>query len=188
MSVDTFWAVPDKAGAIGETGRILKPDARFAFTNWDRDLSPPGYPPPLGNHRSLLEQAAFEVEVYEIQPGAEAKRRAFYERVVAAELTLIEEIGDEGAKKLLFEAKSTLGLTDGTDYLAHSRRIFVVARKRAFVGTGGPTCAPQPGTENHASPSKICPSPPPGRARCSSASTRPASAGATSTRRRACSR
>jgi hypothetical protein len=28
------------------------------------------------------------------------------------------------------EAKGNLGLTDGTDYLAHSRRIFVVARKR----------------------------------------------------------
>jgi hypothetical protein len=31
----------------------------------------------------------------------------------------------------LFEAKGTLGLTDGTDYLAHSRRILVVAGKRA---------------------------------------------------------
>jgi hypothetical protein len=28
-------------------------------------------------------------------------------------------------------AKGTLGITDGTDYLAHSRRILVVARKRA---------------------------------------------------------
>ena len=35
------------------------------------------------------------------------------------------------AQKLLFEAKATLGLTDGTDYLLHSRRIFVVARRRA---------------------------------------------------------
>lgn len=31
----------------------------------------------------------------------------------------------------MFEARGNLGLTDGTDYLAHSRRIFVVARKRA---------------------------------------------------------
>jgi hypothetical protein len=29
----------------------------------------------------------------------------------------------------MFEAKGTLGLTDGVDYLAHSRRIYVVARK-----------------------------------------------------------
>ena len=131
MSVDTLWAVTDKGGALREAARILKPGARFAFTNWDRDLSPPGYLPPLSDHRPLLGQAGFEVEVYEIRPGAEDKRRAFYERVVAAEPTLIEEMEDEGAQKLLFEAKGTLGLTDGIDYLAHSRRIFVVARKRA---------------------------------------------------------
>jgi ubiquinone/menaquinone biosynthesis C-methylase UbiE len=128
MSVDTLWAVPDKAGAIRELARILKPGARFAFTNWDRDLSPPGYSPPLNDHRPLLEQAGFEVEIYEVQPDAEVKRRAYYERLVAAEPTLIEEVGEEGAQKLLFEAKGTLGLTDGSDYLAYSRRIFVVAR------------------------------------------------------------
>src|SRR5205807_1997613 len=62
MSVDTLWAVPDKAGAIRELARILKPGAPFAFTNWDRDLSPPGYPPPLNDHRPLLGQAGLEVE------------------------------------------------------------------------------------------------------------------------------
>jgi SAM-dependent methyltransferase len=71
MSVDTLWAVPDKAGALREIARILKPGARFAFTNWDRDRSPPGYPPPLGDHRPLLEQAGFEVESYDLQPDAE---------------------------------------------------------------------------------------------------------------------
>jgi ubiquinone/menaquinone biosynthesis C-methylase UbiE len=131
MSVDVLWAVPDKARAMREVARILKPGARFAFTNWDRDLSPPGYPPPLNDHRPLLEQAGLEVEIYESQPEAEVKRRAFYQRVVAAESRLIEEMGEEGAQKLLFEAKGTLGLTDGIDYLLHSRRIFVVARKRA---------------------------------------------------------
>jgi SAM-dependent methyltransferase len=132
MSVDTLWTVSDKARAIREITRLLKPAARFVFTNWDRDLSPPDYPPPLNNHRPMLEEAGFEVASYEVQAGAEVKRRAFYERVVAAESRLIEEMGAEGARKLIFEAKSTLGLTDGTDYLAHSRRIFVVARKRTF--------------------------------------------------------
>jgi SAM-dependent methyltransferase len=131
MSVDVLWAVPDKARAIHEIARLLKPVGRFVFTNWDRDLSPPGYPPPLSDHRPLLEQAGLDVESYEVQAGAEAKRRALYERVVAAEPELIKEMGVEGAQKLLFEARGTLGLTDGTDYLAHSRRILVVARKRA---------------------------------------------------------
>jgi ubiquinone/menaquinone biosynthesis C-methylase UbiE len=132
MSVDALWAVPDKAGALRELARTLKPGARFAFTNWDRDLSPPGYPPPLNDHRPLLQQAGLEAEVYEVQPDAEVKRRAYYERLVAAESTLIEEVGEEDAQKLMFEAKGTLGLTDGKDYLAHSRRIFVIVRNTRF--------------------------------------------------------
>ncbi|MBA3331817.1 MAG: class I SAM-dependent methyltransferase [Actinobacteria bacterium] len=128
MSVDVLWAIPDKLGALREAARILKPGARFAFTNWDRDLTPPGYLPPLGDHRPLLEQAGFEVETYQVQPDAEIQRRAVYEAVVAAEQDLICEMGDEGAARLMFEAKGTLGLTDGIDYLAHSRRIYVVAR------------------------------------------------------------
>src|SRR3954447_1328731 len=54
MSVDVIWSVPDKLGALREAARILKPGARFAFTNWDRDRTPPGYLPPLGDHRPLL--------------------------------------------------------------------------------------------------------------------------------------
>ena len=89
----------------------------------------PAYLPPLNDHRPLLEQAGFEVESYQVQPDAEIQRREYYEGVVAAEQDLIREMGDEGAARLMFEAKGTLGLTDGVDYLAHSRRIYVVARK-----------------------------------------------------------
>ena len=128
MSIDVLWAVPDKLGALREIARILKPSARLAFTNWDRDLSPPGYLPPLGDHRPLLRQAGFEIETYQLQPGAEDLRRAVYEAFVAAEHDFIREMGEEGARKVMFEAKGTLGLVDGTDYLAHSRRIYVVAR------------------------------------------------------------
>jgi ubiquinone/menaquinone biosynthesis C-methylase UbiE len=131
MSVDALWAVADKAGAIREVARVLKPGARFVFTNWDRDRVPPGYPPPLADHRPLLEGAGFAVERYDVQPDAEAKRRELYERLVAAEADLVQELGEATAAKLMFEAKSNLGLVDGVDHLAHSQRIFVVARKRA---------------------------------------------------------
>ena len=130
MCVDTLWAVPDKAGALAEIARILKPGARFVFTNWDRDLSPPGYPPPLADHRPLLEQAGISVESYQPQPDAEAKRRAYYERVVATEATFRSELGEEATDRMMREAKGTLGLIDGVDYLAHSQRIFVVARNK----------------------------------------------------------
>ena len=44
-------------------------------------------------------------------------------------------MGQEGAQKVMFEAKCPLGLVDGTDYLAHSRRIYVVARKAGSSAT-----------------------------------------------------
>lgn len=129
MSVDVLWSVSDKLSALREVARILKPRARFAFTSWDRNLSPPGYPPPVSNHRPILEQAGFALEVYRVQPDAEIRRRAYYEAVVAAEEDLVREMGAEGAAKLMFEAKGTLGLVDGVDYLAHSRRIYVVCHR-----------------------------------------------------------
>ena len=49
---------------------------------------------------------------------------------MAAESALIKEVGEAGAEKMLLEARRSLGLIDGTDYIVHSRRIFVVARKR----------------------------------------------------------
>jgi len=109
--------------------RVLKPGARFAFTNWDRDLVPPGTPPPVPDYRLLLRAAGFTIETYEEIPEAEAKRRAIYERYVASQEALYGEMGAEAAQSMLFEARRALGLIDGIDYLRHSRRIFVVARR-----------------------------------------------------------
>lgn len=71
-----IWAIPDKRAGFAETARILKPGARFVFTDWERDLSPPGYPP-VSNHRPLLEAAGFEVELRQLGPQADSMRRAF---------------------------------------------------------------------------------------------------------------
>jgi ubiquinone/menaquinone biosynthesis C-methylase UbiE len=130
MSVDVLWMVPDRPAALREVARIVKPGARFVFTNWDRDLAPPGTPPPVPDHRPLLRAAGFEIETYEEVPEAEAKRRAVYERYVASEEALRRELSAEAVQSMLFEARRALGLLDGTDYVVHSRRMFVVARKR----------------------------------------------------------
>jgi ubiquinone/menaquinone biosynthesis C-methylase UbiE len=129
MSVDVLWMVPDRPAALREVARVLKPGARFVFTNWDRDLAPPGTPPPAPDHRPLLRAAGFAIETYEDIPEAEAKRRAVYERYVASEAALQRELSVAAVQSMLFEARRALGLLDGTDYLVHSRRIFVVARK-----------------------------------------------------------
>lgn len=94
MSVDVLWMVPDRPAALREVARIVKPGARFVFTNWDRDLAPPGTPPPVPDHRPLLRAAGFEIETYEEVRDAEAKRRAIYERYVASEEALQREQAD----------------------------------------------------------------------------------------------
>jgi ubiquinone/menaquinone biosynthesis C-methylase UbiE len=129
MSVDTIWAIPDKVALLRETARILKDGARFVFTNWDWERSPPGALPPVNDHRPLLQQAGFEIESYDIQPS-EDKRRAYYERAVAAESALLDELGEEETQKILYEPRGWLGLIDGTNYFPYTRRIFVVARRR----------------------------------------------------------
>jgi ubiquinone/menaquinone biosynthesis C-methylase UbiE len=129
MSVDVLWMVPDRPAALREVARVLQPGARFAFTNWDRDLAPPGTPPPVPDHRPLLQAAGFVIETYEEIPEAEAQRRAIYERYIASREALHGEIGAAAAEAMLLEARRALGLLDGIDYLRHSRRIFVVARR-----------------------------------------------------------
>ena len=42
---------------------------------------------------------------------------------------LIQERGEEAAGFMIQEAQQTTSLLDGVDYLAHARRIFVVARR-----------------------------------------------------------
>lgn len=127
MSVDVLWMVPHRQDALREVARVVKPGARFVFTDWDRDLARPGTPSPVADYKPLLRNAGFSVETYDELPGEEAKRRAIYERYIAYESALRREMVAEELERVLSEARANLGLLDGVDYLAHSRRIFVVA-------------------------------------------------------------
>jgi len=115
MSVDVLWAVADKAAALHECARILKPGTWFVCTSWDRERNPPGYPTPFANHELLLRAAGFSVHVFAVQSGAEERWRAIYERALAAQDELPREEGDESVRRILLEARATLGLQDGVD-------------------------------------------------------------------------
>jgi ubiquinone/menaquinone biosynthesis C-methylase UbiE len=129
MSVDALWVVPDKLAAAQEVARVLRPGARFVFTTWDVGIVPPIWPPQVNDHRPLLRNAGFAVEVYEETSGWERRQRAMYEGIRASQVALTEEMGEIAAGAWLAEATYLPGLADGTDYLAHMRRILVVARK-----------------------------------------------------------
>jgi ubiquinone/menaquinone biosynthesis C-methylase UbiE len=131
LSADVIWAIPDKPAGFAEIARILKPGARFVFTDWERDLSPPGYPAPVNDHRPLLEAAGFELEFRHFNPDADAKRRAFYEKMLHHGGELLEALDQKTAESNLREAKAWLGLLDGIDYMRYSRRVLLAARKPA---------------------------------------------------------
>jgi cyclopropane fatty-acyl-phospholipid synthase-like methyltransferase len=131
ISIDVIWAIPDKRAGFTEAARILKPGARFVFTDWERDLSPPGYPPPVSDHRPLLQATGFEVELRQLRPQADSMRCAFYEKMLARQGELIREVDEKTAESSLREARAWLGLLDGVEYMQHSQRVLVAARKRA---------------------------------------------------------
>src|SRR5579863_9390829 len=98
ISIDVIWAIPDKRAGFAETARILKPGARFVFTDWERDLSPPNYPPPFNDHLAVLKAVGFEIEVHQVLTEAEARRRVFYEKMFARQDELIRDLGEQAAQ------------------------------------------------------------------------------------------
>jgi len=64
-------------------------------------------------------------------PRADAMRRAFYEQMLLRQEELIRELNEKTAESTLREARAWLGLLDGVDYMQHSRRVLVAARKTA---------------------------------------------------------
>ena len=131
ISIDVVWAIPDKQAGFFEVARILRSDARFAFTDWERDLSPPGYPAPIKDYRHLLEAAGFELQFHQLNPEADEKRRIFYEKMLDHQAELLKVLDRKTAESTLREAKGWLGQLDGVDYLKYSRRVLMVARKPA---------------------------------------------------------
>jgi SAM-dependent methyltransferase len=124
-----IWAIPDKRAGFAEAARILKAGGGFVFIDWERDLSPPGYPPPVGDHRPLLEAMGFEIKLHQLGPHADSMRRAFYEKMLERQTELTSKLDEKTAQSNLREARAWLGVLDGVDYMRHSRRVLVAARK-----------------------------------------------------------
>ncbi|SCY34269.1 class I SAM-dependent methyltransferase [Desulfoluna spongiiphila] len=119
ISVDALWLAPDRARALAEIHRILKPGGRFVFTTWDGNI--PFMP---ADHRQCLGDAGFDVEVYEETRGWLERQLAVYEGVLKSKDQLIREMGKRCAMPIIKEARST------PPVIEKSTRIFVAARKR----------------------------------------------------------
>lgn len=128
MTVDALQYAPDKARALAEAARILRPGGRFAFMAFELDperiAEMPVWPDPISDYRPLLEQAGFEVRSYEQTRGWQARLDAAYGAVLEEHEALEAELGQDAAAAIVLEASITLQLKP------YSGRIFAVAVRR----------------------------------------------------------
>jgi ubiquinone/menaquinone biosynthesis C-methylase UbiE len=118
ISIDALWHAPDKRRALDEIARILKPNARLVFTTWDGNI--PFMPK---DHKGLLENSGFKIEVYRETPGWKERQLAVYHGILDSKEKLIQEMGKKHAIPMIKEAKSVIPVLDT------SVRVFVVAKK-----------------------------------------------------------
>jgi ubiquinone/menaquinone biosynthesis C-methylase UbiE len=115
VSIDVLMFIQDQPAVMQEVARILRPRAPFVFTAFeDRGTE---------RYRLPLQDNGFNVEVYEEKPDWRRRQLALYERTVAKQDTLIEEMG-EGGRVLIAEAEYLLA-----DGLENTRHVFVAARR-----------------------------------------------------------
>ena len=121
MSVDALLFTPDKAGAMREFRRILRPDGRLCLTSWDYHSQPAGRPPQVPDHRPLAMAAGFQVLAYDETEAWRERQLGVAEGLLAAvdELAAERGVPVEEERAGLEAMKATIA--------AMIRRFFLVA-------------------------------------------------------------
>jgi SAM-dependent methyltransferase len=115
MSVDAFWMVLDKAGALREMARVLRAGGRFAMTTWI---------PAYMDVKALLHPAGFDPLSIHETAGWKARQLAVYEGILRHRHELPGAIGAAAAEVMIAEAEQA------PVNLAAAPRCLVVARRR----------------------------------------------------------
>ena len=121
VSIDALLFAPDKAAAIAEIARILRPGGRLTVTTWDYHSQPQGRPPQVDDHRPLLEAAGFTMLSYADTDDWRRRITEVGERLIEAAEEFAAEAGEDVAtvRAGLVEMQRT------TD--AMIRRVLIVA-------------------------------------------------------------
>jgi SAM-dependent methyltransferase len=124
MSVDALLFAPDKAAAVVECSRVLRPGGRLVATTWDYKTQPTGRPPQLADHRPLLAEHGFRVLAYEETTEWEANHRRLNALLLASVEELAAESGDDPdeVRQGVLEMAATVETM--------LRRVLIVAQKR----------------------------------------------------------
>ena len=118
LSIDAFAGIPNRLKALCEVARILRSDALFVFTSFEKKNPYAGK-----DYSSLLQKAGFEVIVYDETPDWNRRQGEVYKKVLENKETLIKDMGREGASLWILEAMGFL------PQLKDLKRILVVAKK-----------------------------------------------------------
>lgn len=124
MSIDALLFAPDKPAAAAEMARVLRPGGRLVVTTWDYHAQPVGRPPQVSDHRPLLADVGFDVEVYDETVDWEQRQRAIAERLLGSVDELATESGEDPA--MLRQGIEEMAATNDT----MSRRVLIVGRRR----------------------------------------------------------
>ena len=127
MSLDVLLFVPDKAAAVRESARILRPGGILGFTTWEQQ----GYSERIGadqvaDHRPLLEKSGFVVEIHEEPTEWRRQHTALAEGLIAARAEMSKEMEPATAAGLAAMGRGVL------DDMLVRRYVCVVARKRSY--------------------------------------------------------
>lgn len=114
MTVDALQYAPDKAKALLEMARILRPGGRCAIVAFELDASHtaglPFWEDPVPDYRPLIERAGLRLTSYEQLPEWHSLVTAGFGAIVAEQATLETELGAAAAAATLLEASITLAL------------------------------------------------------------------------------
>ena len=124
MSIDALLFAPDKATAVAEMVRVLRPGGRLVATTWDYHAQPVGRPRQVADHRPLLADAGLEVEVYDETVDWDQRQRAIAARLLDSVDELANESGEDPG--IVRQGLEEMAATQDT----MSRRVLIVARRR----------------------------------------------------------
>jgi SAM-dependent methyltransferase len=112
MTVDALHYAPDKAAALGEMARILRPGGRCAIVTFELDAARtaglPFWNDPVSDYRPLLEHAGFEISSYEQLPDWRDQVTNGFRAIVDEQAALEAELGPAAAAATVMEASITL--------------------------------------------------------------------------------